>query len=505
MLFQTLLLLSLTVVGASLSETASSISWPESLIDNAVATPTFKFLVGGQNEHFDMQVAVLYAPKGLCAKQRPDIKWPASLPANYTGKIAILFRSTKADTNNVGDLCTNGEQFTLAVKSITSPRNVSAAIFRGYYTPVGAVAFEVYGNPKDLLDFPAVLLASSLHDKIEAYLLADDGNRHIMMRLQDSVNAWDGIFTGAGWIFFQLSSGLLYLASFYFACERLYIFVKEVDKGFKLTISQVVLIMEIIGNFIRVFFIIDPFGKHGIYTFPVARWLVSASLPFNLGSMILLVLYFKNLTSSITAASKFFQQRSTQIIFGGISLWLVLSDWVAFYFNVVLLNDALNFVILLQIAIVNIVLTISYWRMGNAVLTTMKKGASSKSGTGSDKGAMSPADKKIQTMSTFVRLNSLCSLAFIISTLGYTFAALINPTLYIFFVTCVGITIGFQSLLVILSFQVKSAKNQKMAQSPMSVTKKQSVAGADSSKSAFDKSTIQSTMESTRSNPVGPM
>ena len=71
--------------------------------------------------------------------------------------------------------------------------------------------------------------------------------------------------------------------------EKWQIFV-QLDKGLKPTLSQIVLALEFVATTIRMLAVIDPFGKHGIWTFELTRFYLSGHQPWATASAFLLIL-----------------------------------------------------------------------------------------------------------------------------------------------------------------------------------------------------------------------
>ena len=108
------------------------------------------------------------------------------------------------------------------------------------------------------MQIPTVLLQSDYFITVFNYLALAPTN-YIAMNLIDTANPWDSFFSGFGWIILSVIGDFLSAYTVYLAIVKLRIFVTEIDKGFKATLSQVVLTLEIIGNTLRFFFFIGEF------------------------------------------------------------------------------------------------------------------------------------------------------------------------------------------------------------------------------------------------------
>lgn len=475
-----LLILSSAIYGV-VSQSFSQVIYPQALIDNInnggfisnqIHSPRLKFLDDSPNFlHFNLtNLAVVLAPKGMCGST------PVNMPTipGWNGSIALMY----LPSGDIGVGCQNAEIFAAACIKL----GAKAGIFKGFYNPVGPVAFERYGMANKDLQIPTVILQADTFQIIFDYLTKTSGS-YMVMNLIDTPNAWDSFFSGIPWGFLSFMGDLLSVVTIVIGVYKLRIFITEIDKGIKLTISQVVLVLEIIGNTLRFFFFIDPFGKRGIFLFPISRWLCGASLPYNLGSLILLVLYFKKLVSGLSGAnSPFFESKPVRYIFGGSVVWLVLFDVIAVIDNEVLNEYLITLLELIQLMIFTLVLGVSYFFLGRSVVGSLSKGASSRSK--STDGTVSAAERKITVMSRYIFANSAMNILSLVSMGAYTFVSSLGQGVFFWSIFGVMISTCTSSLLVVSSFQVASTK-QKTNVKDGTTTKKISVAAGSKGETAI--------------------
>ena len=119
----------------------------------------------------------------------------------------------------------------------------------------------------------------------------------VQIDLSPSLNPWQEIVEGGGWILFQLVMSLASIANLAIAGERFWVIGNV--RGFKLSIPLFCLSMEILCNVLRLVVVaVDPVASRLLFPRAANYILFTITQPLNMITTIILVFFFHELTSS---------------------------------------------------------------------------------------------------------------------------------------------------------------------------------------------------------------
>ncbi len=156
------------------------------------------------------------------------------------------------------------------------------------------------------MNLPAASVAPQDYDMLFSYLIQNPQENYIVINLVNSLDPWLPMWKGPVWVLFQVVGMSITLYIVGSALRKLFIFIFIIDGGIKFSVTQVSLVFQILASVIRVIFFVDPFGKHSIVLFSVARIVSSGTMMWNLMSLWMLIIYFQLLKLDMVQGGKQF-------------------------------------------------------------------------------------------------------------------------------------------------------------------------------------------------------
>jgi hypothetical protein len=315
----------------------------------------------------------------------------------------------------IDEPCRNFEAFAIRC---AQAKGVDAIVYQAYYTPPGALAKERYGFDYASMNIPAVLIsyhvfAGIFNETLEleksniieiSGTVNNNSNEtanattYLTMIIRYSENPWTEVFNGPFWIGGEVICELINIYTLILSLLKWRDFVFYKDKRLKASTAQIILFLMCVGSLTRIVQGIDWLGKHGIYTFDVARALTSFSIPLNLSATLLLSLKLsetlkgiKSKTASSTASTLRYTSFYIVVIFS-----LVL-DWVTTYCHLngfSFVNLLLLYDILWQMG-ATFYLAMAYLYYGVRIIRLLTKGrVNTQSNNGSSNASVDSNKKK---------------------------------------------------------------------------------------------------------------